>query len=171
MSACWRGWAGRRATAWPTASGTPSLGGRTGVSRNSVCPLCRSGSPREFLRREQVPVHQNLLCATQAEARGAARAALYMAVCLTCGFVFNTEFDGARLSYGPSYDNRQDCSPAFERHVEQLVRRVVEHHGVRDARIVEIGCGNGAFLRRLATYPATHNRGIGYDPSYTGPDA
>ncbi|MGH7307134.1 MAG: class I SAM-dependent methyltransferase [Candidatus Rokuibacteriota bacterium] len=109
--------------------------------------------------------------ATRATARRATRATLSMHVCLRCGFVFNEEFDAAKLAYGADYDNTQECSAAFARHLEQLARRVVEHHGLRNAHIVEVGCGKGSFLRRLTTYPETDNRGIGYDPSYTGPDS
>jgi hypothetical protein len=41
--------------------------------------------------------------------------------------------------------------------------------GVRGASIVEVGCGKGAFLRKLVMADST-NRGWGFDPSYVGPD-
>lgn len=137
---------------------------------SSACPVCRSASPREFLRRERVPVHQNLLIATRAEARRAPRAALIMYACSDCGFIFNAAFDAARLEYGPQYDNTQDCSPIFSRHMDELARHLVEDRGVRGKRIVEIGCGNGAFLQRLVSYPGAGNLGFGFDPSYAGLD-
>ena len=41
--------------------------------------------------------------------------------------------------------------------------------GVRNATIVEIGCGNGSFLSSLARRSAGIH-GVGFDPSYSGPD-
>ncbi len=136
-----------------------------------ACPVCGSGATREFLRRERVPVHQNLLCATRAEATGTARATLAMQVCTACGFVFNGEFDAGKLVYGPDYDNTQDCSPVFARHLDDLVRYLVEDRGIRGQRVVEVGCGKGAFLRRLVSHPGANITGVGFDPSYVGPDS
>src|SRR5207244_4564978 len=68
-----------------------------------------------------------------------------------------------------NYDNSQTCSESFNRYVDTLVRDLVEIHGVRNCRVVEVGCGNGAFLKKLIEYPDAGNRGIGFDLSYRGP--
>jgi SAM-dependent methyltransferase len=54
--------------------------------------------------------------------------------------------------------------------MDELARHLVEDRGVRGKRIVEIGCGKGAFLQRLVSYPGAGNLGFGFDPSYAGPD-
>jgi SAM-dependent methyltransferase len=92
-----------------------------------------------------------------------------MRACRGCGFVFNAEFDAARLDYGDGYDNTQDCSPAFDAYLDELVRHLVEERNVRNCRIVEVGCGKGSFLRRLVAREGSGNQGIGFDPSYIGP--
>jgi len=130
--------------------------------------VCSAGA-EEFLRRANVPVHQNLLMAEAAAARRATRGTLALNVCPDCGFVFNAAFDPSLLSYGPDYDNTQTLSAAFERHVAGLVRELVEVQGVRGCRIVEVGCGKGGFLRQLVAYPGAANVGVGFDPSYQGP--
>ena len=68
-----------------------------------------------------------------------------MVACDACGFVFNRAFDPALPCYGAGYDNAQRHSPAFATHLEALARHLVEERGVRGARIVEIGCGQGDF--------------------------
>ena len=133
------------------------------------CPVCGGGDSEVFLERRGVPVHQNLLFRTPEEAAQAARGDLVMAICLTCEFIFNSAFDPELLQYGADYENDQTHSPAFDAHVDALVRMLVETRGVRDSEIVEVGCGNGYFLRRLVSWPASGNTGIGYDPSYRGP--
>ncbi len=135
------------------------------------CPLCACGDCSEFLRRDQVPVHQNLVIADRARARGAARASLQMLVCPSCGFVFNAAFDPARLAYGQDYDNTQSHSACFDAYLDELVERMVTVHGVSNASVVEVGCGKGHFLRKLVHYPGADNRGIGFDPSYVGAES
>ena len=135
------------------------------------CPVCESASTLGFLHREQVPVHQNLVMADQALALAAPRGELGMVACEDCGFVFNRLFDPAKLSYGQDYDNTQSHSAHFDSYLDQLVAQMVEVHGVRDARVVEVGCGKGHFLRKLVEYPGAGNRGFGFDPSYAGPDS
>jgi SAM-dependent methyltransferase len=135
----------------------------------SLCPVCSAASPIRFLRREDVPVQQNLLVASEEAARSVQRGTLDLHVCGSCGFVFNAAFDPALLDYGEHYDNTQSFSAAFETHMDGLVQELVENKGVRNARIIEIGCGKGLFLRKLVEWPESGNTGIGFDTSYVGP--
>ena len=119
-----------------------------------------------FLVRRSVPVHQNLVAPTAAAARVVDRGDLVLAACASCGFVSNIAFDPALVRYGPGYDNCQLWSPQFDQHIEDRVSRLIER-GVAGKRIVEVGCGQGDFLRRLCRRSGAE--GIGFDPAYTGP--
>jgi 2-polyprenyl-3-methyl-5-hydroxy-6-metoxy-1,4-benzoquinol methylase len=123
-----------------------------------------------FLRRCQVPVHQNLVVTRQSAARSVIRGELDLVACEDCGFIFNRAFDLARLAYGEDYDNSQSCSVYFDTYLDGLVKDLVERQGVHDKVIVEVGCGKGQFLRKLASFPGANNKGFGFDPSYVGPD-
>jgi SAM-dependent methyltransferase len=127
--------------------------------------LCDAAAPPPFLVRQSVPVHQNLPAATRAQARDAPLGRLEMVACDGCGFVFNCAFDPRLPRYGPGYDNAQSHSPAFAAHLDALARHLVEERGVRGARIVEVGCGRGDFLRRLVAWPGADNWGVGFDPA------
>ena len=59
----------------------------------STCPVCLSPDLAGITERPNVPVHQNKLYDTQADARAATRGHLKIVACLTCGFVFNAAFD------------------------------------------------------------------------------
>ena len=133
------------------------------------CPICQSGNTTAFLERSGVPVHQNLLCASREAARTVNRGDLSLVMCGDCGFTFNRSFDEGLLSYGELYDSTQTCSPAFEKYVDDLVAHLVEERGVVNKTIVEIGCGKGYFLDKLCARAG--NRGIGFDPSYLGPES
>ncbi len=134
------------------------------------CPVCASTDLLAFLHRTEVPVHQNLVVADASAARSVTRGELDMVACRGCGFVFNRAFDAAKLAYGEDYDNTQSCSAYFDAYLDERVRDLVENQGVRNCRIVEVGCGKGQFLRKLVNYPGSGNQGFGFDPSYVGPD-
>ena len=140
------------------------------MNPTTSCPVCDSADLRRFVRRDSVPVHQNALMATRHEARGAARGALTLAACGYCGFIHNQTFEPERLSYGAAYDNAQTHSVAFRSYVDGLADHLLNDAGVRGCRIVEIGCGDGYFLRRLVDDASAGNAGVGFDPSYSGAD-
>jgi hypothetical protein len=135
-----------------------------------VCRVCGSGSLQRVLERNGVPVHQNLVFRTQEQALRIRRGDLVLEACSDCGFVFNSAFDPALLEYGQEYDATQLSSPVFQEYVAGLVRHLIDERHVRNANIIEVGCGRGAFLRALVADPITGNRGVGFDPSYVGPD-
>lgn len=133
------------------------------------CPVCDSSRLYTFLRREQVPVHQNLIVKEQMTAVEVDRGDLRLVVCQQCGFIFNASFDLSKLSYGPNYDNTQTHSSFFSDYVDGLVRYLLLDKGIRNRQIVEVGCGKGYFLRRLIEAEGSGNTGYGFDPSYVGP--
>lgn len=132
----------------------------------SACPVCQSPSVELFLSRREIPIHQNLLMEDETSAVQTPRGDLELAVCHSCGFIFNQAFDLSRLQYGASYENKQECSPYFNQYLERLANRLTSEKQVTGARVVEIGCGQGYFLRKLV---AAGNTGYGFDPSYSGP--
>jgi len=73
------------------------------------------------------------------------------------------------MSYNEGYENDQTHSPAFSAHVDKLADHLLNKSGVRNSRIVEVGCGKGTFLKTLVEADVG-NVGWGFDPAYTGPD-
>lgn len=136
-----------------------------------TCPVCGSSATILFLSRRAVPVHQNMLYHEPQAAMDAPRGTLELRVCTECAFVFNAAFDPAKLCYGEDYDNTQTCSRYFAEYVSGLARHLLTTKGVRNSKIVEVGCGKGHFLRELVEDETTGNRGYGFDPSYLGPES
>ena len=132
------------------------------------CPICHSSDTSIFLKREMIPTAQNLICATEDEAKTVNRGNLCLAVCQACSFVFNKDFDAMLIPYGERYDNNQMCSPLFQEYINDLIRYLVEEKNIRNKKIIEVGCGNGEFLKLLCH--AGNNTGVGFDPSYSGED-
>jgi SAM-dependent methyltransferase len=133
------------------------------------CPACHSESTALFLVRRGVPANQHTIFPDATSAVAIRRGDLSMASCAACGFIYNDTFDDSKLDYGNSYDNTQESSPAFQSHTDSLIRYLVEERDVRRSRVLEIGCGKGAFLKRLVLAEGADNRGLGLDTSYVGP--
>lgn len=134
------------------------------------CPVCESKSASAFLRRSNVPVHQNLVVGGQQVAAETPRGDLDLFLCEACGFIFNRAFDQQKVMYGEEYDNTQSHSPAFSRYLDDLVERMVVDKHVQRSQVVEVGCGKGLFLRKLVEFEGAENVGHGFDPSYVGDD-
>ncbi|MGB9486281.1 MAG: class I SAM-dependent methyltransferase, partial [Terriglobia bacterium] len=109
-----------------------------------------------------------MACASAEEARQFTRGDLLLAFCGTCGFVFNAAFDPGNLRYSAAYDNTQSCSPYFKRYLTGLAESLLTKYCLNGKVVIEVGCGKGEFLRLLCKNG--RNRGIGFDPSYVGPD-
>jgi hypothetical protein len=136
-------------------------------SHDGTCPLCADTSGVVWLTRENVPVHQNRVWATPAEARACPRGDLVLARCRQCGFVWNTAFDPERLPYDSDYDNRQSCSVAFRAYMAEIVDDLARRGALVGSTVLEIGCGKGDFLHLLLRAGAS--RAVGVDATYQGP--
>lgn len=132
------------------------------------CPICKSQKTNIFLKRYNVPVCQNLLCFSKQSAKGIRKDNICIVVCKKCGFIFNKCFNETLLRYGKNYNNKQTSSPIFREYVSGLIKLLINKEGVRNKSIVEIGCGDGFFLKVLCRNGK--NTGIGFDPSYVGPE-
>lgn len=84
--------------------------------------------------------------------------------CSSCRHFYNDEFDLSLVAYSQNYETALHYSDVFVEYSEQLTRTLVDDWGVRNKRILEVGCGRGAFLNKLCVYG--DNAGLGYDTSY-----
>lgn len=135
-----------------------------------ACPTCSSYATTVFLRRKNVPVHQNFIVSDEKSAKSVVRGDLDLAICESCGFIFNQSFDISQMQYGENYDNTQDFSPYFKSYLANLSDLLIHGKKIQNCTIVEIGCGKGTFLRSLVENEQWKNKGYGFDPSYTGPE-
>lgn len=120
-------------------------------------------STRELFRVEALPVLQNRVYDSAAEARASATGDVVLSQDSRTGLVSNSAFDPALLVYDEHYQNEQATSAVFRRHLEQVIGIVGRH--LSGKTLLEVGCGKGYFLDRLraAGFAAT-----GIDPAYEG---
>jgi SAM-dependent methyltransferase len=134
------------------------------------CPVCGSKQNYLLLRRNKIPVFQNIVISDEAIAAQFKDGKLSLFACQECGFVYNSDFNANKIIYNQAYDNCQLHSTYFNNYVNGLVHRILEDYKIRNSRIIEIGCGQGEFLKRLVENTEYGNYGFGFDPSYRGED-
>jgi hypothetical protein len=135
------------------------------------CPACGSAALLPFFRLDGVPVLCNVLWPTRSEAAAAPRGDQHLARCRACGMIANVAFAPDRLEYGPAYENALHFSAVFREYETALARELVARHGLRGRAVLEIGCGQGGFLRAVCAAGASGGRGFdpGYDPARSEP--
>jgi len=128
------------------------------------CPVCGAPAMSAFFEMAEVPVFCNVLCSSRQQALQVPQGRIALAFCERCGFIANLAFDPEKVKYSPQYENALHFSPRFQQYAESLSRRLIDRYDLRGKTVIEIACGDGAFLRRLCQLG--NNRGIGFDPSY-----
>src|SRR5258706_10892715 len=136
----------------------------------TACPLCDGKHLALCLVRKAVPVFQNVHYPDAREAAAAATGRMDITHCDDCGFVFNAAFDPQLAVYSPHYENDQTASSTFRDYLDQIADRVLGAIAPGGSPIVlEVGCGQGHFLTRLASLPAARfMRFVGFDPAWRG---
>lgn len=118
---------------------------------------------REIYRIEQLPVFQNKMFRSAAEAIACTRGDLILVQDSTTGLIYNRAFDPAAMTYDADYQNEQAVSAAFSTHLDNVAQIVHRHFESLD--LIEVGCGKGHFLERLE---ALGFNIAGFDPTYEG---
>lgn len=121
---------------------------------------------RILYEAEGLPVLQNTTFATREAALASDRGAMQLVEDAATGLVRNAAFDATKLVYDENYQNEQSCSAGFQAHLNAVLKIIQRHFG--NHKLIEIGCGKGAFLRQLqkAGFEVT-----GIDPAYEGSDS
>ncbi|MEI7788835.1 MAG: methyltransferase domain-containing protein [Chlorobiaceae bacterium] len=118
---------------------------------------------RDLYSIDQLPIFQNRMYDTEAEAIACPKGDVRLVEDLQTGLVYNASFRPEFMVYDEHYQNEQAVSPLFQEHliyVAQIIKRSIGSDG-----IVEVGCGKGYFLELLL------QKGVdvtGFDPAYEG---
>lgn len=91
---------------------------------------------------------------------------MVLAYCPECAYVRNIAFEPGRLFYDATMDTNLHHSAAFQAFSAELVRHLAGRYALAGKRVLDIGCGQGEFLRELCHEGGC--TGDGYDAMYTG---
>lgn len=132
------------------------------------CAVCGEALLEPFADLGEIPV----LCGVHWPDRAAAEASptgrMLLGYCPSCAYVRNLAFDPDEMVYDPTMDTNLHHSPAFQAFSTDLVRHLVARYRLRGQRVLDVGCGQGEFLRELCRLGGC--TGVGYDAMYAGPE-
>ena len=131
--------------------------------QSDTCPVSGSEVLETIALVKDVPIQCNRLWDDQVTAKAAPRGDIELAFCPESGHAFNRRFDPGKMRYQEDYENSLFHSPLFRSYAEQLADDLVQRHSLDGARALEIGCGDGGFLRCLLAQGL--GSAVGLDPS------
>lgn len=132
-----------------------------------TCDACGGAALVPFAELGEIPVFCGVHWASQAEALASPLGGMSLAYCPDCAYVRNLAFDPTALVYDTTMDTNLHHSPAFQTFSAELVKHLAERFPLAGATVLDIGCGQGEFLRELCHVAGC--RGHGYDAMYAGP--
>ena len=121
-------------------------------------------SEAPFLDLPNIPVHVCVMWPSKKAALEAPRGDIQMVIEPQTGMARNRVFDERLLAYGEGYENSLGFSEFFQGYLQKFAQGLVERHDLKGKRVIEVGCGDGDFLKLLVQNGVA--QGIGFDPSY-----
>lgn len=132
----------------------------------AVCDACAGATLVPFADLGDIPVLCGVHWADAEAAKASPVGRMVLAYCPQCAYVRNVAFDPAVMVYDTTMDTNLHHSPAFQAFSAELVKHLAQRYRLAGKRVLDIGCGQGEFLRELChTAGCT---GVGYDAMYAG---
>lgn len=132
----------------------------------SRCGCCQSEIDKSVVySRRKCPAINNVVYETKEDALNCIVGDIELVQCPKCNFIFNYSYDRELAVYDSAYRNLRSVSPVYSAYLDKLTD--ICSSGINEKfRILEIGCGEGEFLKRLCSKTGGH--GFGYDNTYDG---
>ncbi|MDR7281112.1 class I SAM-dependent methyltransferase [Catenuloplanes atrovinosus] len=131
------------------------------------CDACGEAELEVFGDLGEIPVLCGVHWADRDEAAHSPVGQMTLAACPACGYVRNVAFDPAVMVYDTTMDTNLHHSPAFQAFSAELCKRLADRYDLRGKRVLDVGCGQGEFLRELCHVGGA--TGHGFDAMYAGP--
>jgi SAM-dependent methyltransferase len=130
------------------------------------CDACGDGTLVPFADLGEIPVLCGVHWADADEAAASPVGRMVLAYCPLCAYVRNVAFEPSIMVYDTTMDTNLHHSPAFQAFSAELVKHLADRYALAGKRVLDIGCGQGEFLRELCH--AGGCTGVGYDAMYAG---
>ncbi|MFC7550382.1 class I SAM-dependent methyltransferase [Plantactinospora sp. GCM10030261] len=132
------------------------------------CDACGAAALVAFSEVGDLPIETGRHFASEARAMASPVGRVVLGRCPRCAYVRNLAFEATLVDPAAPTDMNLYHSPTFRRFCSGLIVDLVDRLPVRGARVLEVGCAQGEFLKELCAVAGC--TGIGYDASYAGPE-
>ena len=131
------------------------------------CPSCNTNNRLAFFELNNMPTMDGKLSNNLKEAFSVPLGNIHLAYCKFCGYSENISHEPEKISF-EEYDFSVFHSPTFAQYLDQIISRLILKHRLTNKTILELGSGDGYFLRDLCKKGG--NKGIGIDPGFDHKD-
>jgi hypothetical protein len=131
------------------------------------CDSCGRGQLEPFADVGAVPVLCGVHWADSDSAAASPAGRILLARCPECAYVRNVAFEPDLMVYDTSMDTNLHHSAAFQTFSAELAEHLAERYQLAGKHVLDVGCGQGEFLREVCTVGSC--TGTGYDAMYAGP--
>ena len=114
-----------------------------------ICPACRSASGTLLYSPGPQPLVALNLPYTQYEAENSPLYSMNFHICRFCGHVFNVDFDYAKVPYVEDSNLMYNSGEGWADHLSNLADGALKYNCHSNATIIDIGAGDGGFLKLL----------------------
>lgn len=134
-----------------------------GPAAHGACPACGAATA-PFFEQQGLAAGSSVVLESREAALAFPKGDVRLAYCAGCGFVGNLAFDPHLAEVAARHEDSQAFSATYVDYMTGMAASLVERHGLRGRRIVEVGCGQGEFLAALCRLG--DNEGVGFDPVF-----
>jgi SAM-dependent methyltransferase len=132
----------------------------------ACCPVCQHGAAAPFFDGGAQTLATLGWPASAAEARAMPRHALDFVQCPRCTHVWNRTFSYAAIPYANNPNRMFNRGGLWQGHLA-ATRELILARLPQSPTVVDIGCGEGHFVRGLAEARGGAGRFVGFDPNST----
>lgn len=133
------------------------------IENSKICYLCGSNNTKEFFRLPPIPTMDGVMSPTREAAVNAITGEIILHYCKDCSYIGNEGYDPEKINFN-DYDFSNAHSPSFAKHTSEICDRLINTYGIKGKTILDVGCGDGYFLKNICK--AGLNKGIGIDPGF-----
>lgn len=133
------------------------------MNAQQTCNQCGGTNLYDFFHLPSVPTMDGVMEVSEEAALNAKKGTIDLRLCKTCSFINNTKHEPEKVSF-KEYDFSNDYSPIFKQFVNELSDRLIEQYDLRGKTILDLGSGDGIFLKTICEKGG--NKGIGIDPGF-----
>ncbi len=129
------------------------------------CIVCNSALVFELFDPGPQPLTTLCIPKTAEEALSLPKLGMQHVICTSCGHIFNSQFESSNVDYSQDWQ-MYNTGASWQQYMDTIAYEVMSHVCLASGgRVLEIGSGDGAFLRTLSKYADGRNiRYVGIDP-------
>lgn len=133
---------------------------------STPCPICHFGVAAPFFDGGDQPLATLGWSKTQGDAQAMTRHPLDYVQCPRCTHVWNRSFTYDAIPYEKNPNRMFNSGLIWQGHLRQT-RDLVLSHLPDSPTVIDIGCGEGHFVRGISEQLAGQGRFMGFDPNAT----